>query len=156
MAKVIRKQSEIYLETIVGNMPSIANCFQTGLKAMGAHATKIEVENTRLLCGSINIDECLKLKYPQSNRWDYAICYNKSVYFIEVHSGHTGEVNTMLKKLQWLKDWLSSDAQVLKSIAAKPKAFFWILSKGNHILKGSRQSKLLAQKGLTPISRLKL
>jgi hypothetical protein len=153
MAKVKNVNS---FEVLVGNIASIRNCFKKGLIALGAHAVKVEVQNTRLLCGSVNIDECLRTQYPQSNRWDYLICYDNFIYFIEVHSGHTGEVSTMLRKLQWLKDWINSDAPALKPLLAKPKAFIWILSKGNQIQKGSRQSKLLAQNGLNPISRLKL
>ena len=77
MAKDKVKTSEFSFEMLVKSIPSIENCFQPGLRALGSHASLVEVDNTRLICGIINIDECVRTQYPQSNRWDYALCYDK-------------------------------------------------------------------------------
>jgi len=85
------------------NTSDIANCYQPGLQALRAYNTKILIKNKSLCAGSVDIDECVKSKYPNSNRWDYCVGYGNQVYFIEVHSANTSEVGTMLAKLQWLK-----------------------------------------------------
>jgi hypothetical protein len=131
-------------------------CYQNGLKAFGKYSTKIELSDTTKCEGSVEIDECIKHIYPQENRWDYVFSYKGNVYFVEVHSADTSEVKVVLKKLQWLKDWLNCKAPELDKLKAKSKTFTWIMTNGNHILAKSSQSRELAQKGLMPISKLKL
>lgn len=80
--------------------------FCKGLQALdNADKSKIEPQNTKLLDGSANIDSCLKKQYPESNRWDYAVAYAGTVYFIEVHPPN--EIKEVVKKLNWLKEWLN-------------------------------------------------
>jgi len=140
----------------VEDTPEIKNCYQNGLKALGKYSNKIELSDTTKCEGSVEIDECVRPIYLQENRWDYAFSYKGEVYFVEVHSADTSEVKVVLKKLQWLKNWLNSKSPELEKLKAKSKAFTWIQSKGNHILPKSSQSRELAQKGLVPISKLKL
>jgi hypothetical protein len=90
--------------------------FCKGLQALdNADKAKIEPQNTSHLDGSANIDACLKKQYPESSRWDYAVAYNGAVYFIEVHPPN--EIKEVVKKLHWLKDWLSGNKNldILKS-----------------------------------------
>jgi hypothetical protein len=107
----------------VEDTPEIKDCYQNGLKALGKYSNKIELSDTTKCEGSVEIDECVKYIYPQENRWDYTFSYRGEVYFIEVHSADTSEVKVVLKKLQWLKDWLNSKAPELDKIKAKSKAF---------------------------------
>lgn len=132
----------------------IKNCYQNGLKALGNYSNKIQMGDTKKCEGSVEIDKCVETKYPQDNRWDYVFSYKGEVFFVEVHSAHTSEVSVVLKKLQWLKDWLNKEALEIKSLKAKEQAFYWIQSNGNHILPKSSQSRLLAQEGLKPIAKL--
>lgn len=134
----------------------IKNCYQNGLKALGNYSNKIQLGDTKKCEGSVDIDECVKAKYPQDNRWDYVFSYKGEVFFVEVHSAYTNEVSVILKKLQWLKDWLNREAPEIKSLKAKGQAFYWIQSNGYHILPKSSQSRLLAQEGLKikPIAKL--
>ncbi len=136
--------------------PEIQNCFQNGLQALGSYSTKIQVEDTSKICGSVDLDACVAGSYPTQNRWDYIICYDEIIYFVEVHSADTSEVSVVLKKLDWLKDWLNQKAPEINKIKHKTLPYFWIQSKGYGIAKNSRQDRLLAQKGLRPISKLKL
>ena len=139
----------------VTETPDISKCFQEGLRALGKYSTKIDVKDTKLLCGSIDIDLCTNKKYPQDNRWDYAVCYNSEIFFIEVHSAQTGEVSTVLRKFQWLKDWLNHTAPEINNLKAKGKTiFYWVQSKNFQILPGSSQYKQAKLAGLLPVSKV--
>lgn len=135
--------------------PDIKNCYQPGLKAMGSYSTKISLSNSTLCNGSVDIDECVKAKYPNSNRWDYCFGYNSKAYFVEVHSANTSEVGTMLNKLQWLKDWLVNKAPELNKIKAKPP-YYWVMSGKYAILPNSSQARQIAAAGLKPIAKITL
>lgn len=90
--------------------------FCKGLQALGnADKSRIEPLNTSHLDGSADIDSSLKKKYPESSRWDYAVAYDGTVYFIEVHPPN--EIKEVVKKLHWLKGWLAgfNDLDALKS-----------------------------------------
>lgn len=79
-------------------------CFHTNsLKTLGQYRKKVNL--SKPCQGSVDIDLRLSSKYPNSNRWDYVIGYGDCAYFLEVHSAETSEVNVVLKKLNWLKDW---------------------------------------------------
>jgi len=131
----------------------VKNCYKTGLQALGNHSKKIEVSDTSKCEGSVEIDRCVESKYPQDNRWDYTLSYKGKVYFVEVHSAETSEVSVVLKKLQWLKDWLNQQAPLIKKLSTD-EPYCWIQSGRYNILKGSKQERLLAQKGLKLISKL--
>lgn len=156
MAKQTRKKKITdKFEAAVRSTPDVAGCFQPGLMALGGYSSLIKPGNTSKCKGSIDIDDCTKTKYPQSNRWDYAIGYDGYAYFVEVHSAETGEVGTVLRKLQWLKDWLHKNAPEINKIkAAKP--FYWIQSGRYSIFPGSPQARQVARAGIKPISKLEL
>jgi hypothetical protein len=141
-------------KTAVEDTPDIANCYQVGLKGLGKYSQKIELAETSHCSGSVDIDKCTSSKYPQSNRWDYALCYKSEVFFVEVHTANTGEVSTVLRKLQWLKDWLNSEAPEINKLKAKNTPFVWIQSNSCHI-KGKQNFKA-AQAGIKPIAKLSL
>jgi hypothetical protein len=130
------------------------NYFQNGLQALGKYSLKVKLTDNSKCEGSVDIDACTTSKYPQANRWDYVFSYDSKIYFIEVHSADTSEVGVVLKKLQWLKEWLNQKAPLLNQL--KPKSFCWIQSNGYHILKNSKQERLLAQNGIRPIAKLTL
>lgn len=131
----------------------VANCYHPGLQALGNYSKKIELTASKCN-GSLDIDSCTIAKYPQENRWDYAISFNSQVYFVEVHSANTAEVSTVLKKLQWLKDWLAREAPEIKKLQAPGLAFYWLQSKSFDILPGSSQARQLAIARLRPIPKL--
>jgi hypothetical protein len=133
----------------------IADGYRTGLSALGQYSNKIIVANTRLLNGSVDIDACTVVKYPNENRWDYALAYRQEVYFVEVHSANTSQVSTVLRKLQWLKDWLNSAAPEINKLKAQ-HPYYWIMSNKYNILNVTSQARRIAQKGLKPIPCLNL
>ena len=137
--------------------PDVAAGFKAGLSALGKHSSKVSVSDTKFLQGSLDIDTCTSSKYPNSNRWDYAFAYKGETFFIEVHSANTIEVKTVLKKLQWLKDWLHKKAPEINRLKAKSQhPFYWIQSKGFEIPKTSPQYRAAEGAGLKPIAKLKL
>ncbi len=150
-----KKPAKSAFQKAVENTPEIANCFQVGLRAMGSNSQLVSVKNTSLLCGSVELDACVEPLYPQDNRWDFLICYDGKIYFIEVHSAYTGEVSTVIKKLKWLKLWLNEKApEIVKLKASEP--FYWVQSGKFAIPKNSRQFRQLEQMKFVPIPVLRL
>jgi len=120
---------------------------------------KVELNDSKKCGGSLFIDQCLlnQKLYPNDNRWDYAIDYNGEVFFFEVHKASSGEVSTVLKKFQWLKDWLAQKAPEINALKAKSKTpYYWVQSNGFHILPNSSCERAVREKGLKPISKLVL
>jgi hypothetical protein len=136
--------------------PDVYRCFKEGKQAIkNEERDKVELTVPRNCGGSLFIDQCLmdQKKYPGDNRWDYAIDYNGEVYFFEVHTASTSEVNRVLRKLQWLKDWLYQKAPEINALKSK-SPFFWVQSDGYHILPNSSQERAVFQKGMKPIPKL--
>lgn len=139
----------------VENTPDIKDHYCPGLQAVkGSERKMISPEDTKKLSGSVDIDSALKAHNPNEARWDYTIGYEDKAYFVEVHPANTSEVDTVIKKVEWLKDWLNKKASKLKSIGQPP--YYWIPSGSYSILKGSPQEKKLSQNGIKIQSNLKL
>ena len=88
MGKIKKAKANVF-KIAVEKTSDIANCYQTGLQGLGKYSQKIELSETNQCLGSVDIDLCTKAKYPESNRWDYALCYKKEVFFVEVHGAKT-------------------------------------------------------------------
>ena len=115
------KKNNKNFKTAVLATPDIAGCWRPGLQALlGEHRQKIDLSDHTLCEGSVDIDKSTADQglYLRENRWDYVLGYEKQAYFVEVHSANTGEVSTVLKKLQWLKDWLLEHALEINKIKA--------------------------------------
>ncbi|MFC0318680.1 MULTISPECIES: hypothetical protein [Olivibacter] len=137
--------------------PDIRMCFQKGLKALGGNSRKISLADNSKCEGSLDIDNCTRTLYPQSNRWDYCFCYRNEIYFVEVHTANTTEVSTVIRKLQWLKDWLNHQAPELNKLKASSRhPFYWIQSSKFNIPATSKQFRTVVQAGIKPIPALKL
>jgi hypothetical protein len=135
----------------------LAQCLMVGLQALGANSKKISVpkNRTRNLEGSVDIDDCVKNKYPNDQRWDYVFGYRGRVYYIEIHPAGTSEVNVVIAKLNWLKQW-RKQATALESLRNK-SSYYWIASKGINITRNSKYRRMLDMAGIAgPCSRLDL
>ncbi len=144
-------------ETVVAQIPEIHSCFKAGLKALGAHSTLVTVRETRVLEGSVNLDECLAASRPSENRWDYFFAYKGEVFYLEVHPASTSEVSTIINKLNWLRSWLLNHAPALNALSAKTIfPFHWIHTGRSHILPTSKQYRLAAENNILPKARLHL
>lgn len=138
----------------IRNTKDVAGYLQNGLQALKKDSAKISVPSPRGLEGSVNIDECLKKKYPEEPRWDYVLGYQGRVYYVEVHPASTSEVEAVIAKLRWLKGWRKTTA--LETLATQ-STYHWIASGDVHITRHSKYERLLAENGLCmPQSRLSL
>lgn len=151
------KQVKNKFKEAVKATPDVAEGYESGISALGLYSKKIVVRNTKLLQGSIDIDTLTVKKYPTSNRWDYAFAYDGEVLFVEVHSANSSEVKTVLRKFEWLKNWLNTKAPEINKLKRKTGApYYWIQSKSFSIPKTSRQYRQIRLAGLIPISILNL
>jgi hypothetical protein len=103
-----------------------------GLRAIkkGEGHGQIVAEKPKQLLGSAAIDDDCLSAYPNANRWDYVVGYERGgkavAYFIEVHSAQTSGVSEMEKKLQWLRGFLGEAPQ--KKLAALYREYHWVAS----------------------------
>ena len=140
---------------VVESTEEVKTCYQSGLRALGKYSLKVSLQDTTKCDGSIDIDAGVVRKYPNDNRWDYAFSYKSEVFFIEVHSANTGEVDVVLRKLQWLKDWLVRSAPEINKMKVKSRTpFYWVQSGSFNIPYNSSQFRLAATKGIKPIPKL--
>jgi hypothetical protein len=135
-----------------------AAAFQPGLQALGNHSRRIQCADARRLTGSVALDDRLASTYPNDPRWDYGIglreARGETAIRIEVHPASTGEVEAVLNKLRWLKDWLRIQAPKLHRLTAA-QAYYWLATGGVHIRPGSPQARRLQSAGLfSPRNRL--
>ncbi|MDE6421949.1 MAG: hypothetical protein K2K95_00860 [Muribaculaceae bacterium] len=117
---------------------------------------KIEVADPTKLQGSLDIDTQVKRKYPNDPRWDYALAYDDKMYYMEVHPAETSEVDKMISKLKWLKNWLQTKAGKIDKLPKADQPFIWIPSGRYAILPTSREGRKLAASGLVTVKILKL
>lgn len=151
----IKPASINLFQNAVAKCPEIAESCKSGLTAMGSNSTTVSVGNSRLIDGSVDIDEAVKDIRPNESRWDYAIGYSGEAYFIEVHPADTKNVEEMLKKVSWLKAWLNDVAPDLKRLH-KCGVYHWIPSGRNKILKTSVQYRKISANNLAIVNPLRL
>ena len=139
------------LQEAVKGIAGLDKHFKEGLGAVkGAYRARITAKEPRLFNGSLDIDKAKAQAEPTANRWDYAIEYNGEVFFVEIHPGSTSDVSIILKKLEWLKQWLKNEAKAIDMLKTKRATpYFWIHTGGCKILQRSITSKQLAQRGIT-------
>jgi len=86
---------------------------------------------------------------PNQPIWAYGIGYrtieaSEIVYWVEVHPASSKNVQEMLNKVAWLKNWLTS-ARLLNGLQ---KHFVWVASGKVSLLPHSPQRKRIAQAGI--------
>lgn len=133
----------------VEGAPDISTAYRSGLQALKrSDRSAIVVADTRILDGSVDIDTAVQGKYPNENRWDYAIGYSGKVCYVEVHPAYTSEVSVVENKLRWLKTWLKEKAPLLEAIPKAIPGFVWAQTGKGAILPQSSQAKRLATLGI--------
>lgn len=132
----------------------IRGAYQTGLKALGKQSVVVQATNKRELSGSVDIDKATLPLYPHAARWDYVVGYKERAYFVEIHPANTSNVAEMVRKVEWLKDWLDEKGEPLKKIKVKP--YYWVPSGKVAILPKSKQARLLGTNNIKLIKVLEL
>ena len=95
------------LKEYLDGTPDLGGTHKNGLSALrGSDRGLIVVPDTRKISGSLDIDGATERLYPKESRWDYAVEYDCEVFFIEVHPASTTDLKAIIKKYDWLKNWL--------------------------------------------------
>jgi hypothetical protein len=136
----------------VEQTPHLAEAYCLGLQALRPEdKPHIEPEDPRKLAGSVDIDAANKRTDPNGNRWDFAIAYKHTnrnaevVYFVELHTASDSQVGKVVKKAQWLLNWLHG---VGARLNAFEKEILWISSGPTTFSLTAPQKKQMAQVGL--------
>ena len=92
---------------------NLENFWRDGLQALRSEdRLHIAPDDPRKLTGSADIDAALRPAEPTANRWDFAIGFqhtnrNKEfIYWVETHTGSDSQISIVLRKLDWLVNWL--------------------------------------------------
>lgn len=110
--------------------------------------------------GSVDLDAAFSKAERDAHRWDFGLGvqlsgHKECAIWVEPHSAaSTGEVKTMLAKLQWLKSKLSHPAfKGLKALTDEGvnqglAPYHWLATAHVAMRPGSREAHLLAKHGL--------
>jgi len=135
--------------------------YQSGLQAMkSSERSRLSVREPRKLLGSVDIDQALQPLYPNASRWDYVIGMEGPVdssrlIWIEVHPANSKFVTDIIGKREWLFAWLAGDGTPLRESGGAFLDLRWIATGRVAFRRGSRQSRVLAQKGVKfPVEHL--
>jgi hypothetical protein len=131
----------------VNSTDEIKNGYCSGLQAMKGYSKYIKLKDSKKCKGSVDIDNCVRMLYPQSSRWDYVVAYETKVYYVEIHPAGTSGVDEVIKKSDWLRNWLKTSAPALKKLISGNN-LYWIPSGRYDILPNSNYKKKLSQKGI--------
>ncbi len=157
-ARLQKAQKKKTFKQAIDETPDVKGYHMPGKQAiLKGEKDKVDIHDNSKCGGSLFIDDSLikQKKYPNDNRWDYAIDYNGEVYFFEIHTANSGEVSTVIKKLDWLINWLKTQAPEISKLKAT-KPYYWIQSGGYNIPINSKYERAASQRGIKPISKLVL
>ncbi len=141
--------------TVQPGKSAVKNEYRQGIAVRAAHK----------FLASVDLDADLKAKEPGAHRWDYGLGLidgqgKESAWWVEPHpASSTGEVTTMLAKLEWLTSRLKSPEfvklQALTNAARlKGIAFRWLAMSGDICIRpGTSQARRLAVRGLAAPTR---
>ena len=135
----------------------VRNGFCVGKQAVkGADRSKIVAADKNKLQGSLDIDSQVKAAYPNEPRWDYALSYDDRIYFFEVHPAETSEVDKVISKVKWLKQWLEDRASAINKLPKAEHPYTWVQSGRYAILPTSREKMKLSVAGIATANKLVL
>lgn len=139
----------------------VRNALRSGKRALkGGHRSCVEASDASRFAGSIDLDNSVgsMKEHRNSPRWDYGIGFREAngreaAVWIEVHPASTSDVDQVLTKLNWLKQWLQEEALELWRMSwrsnKRQRAFYWIATSSKvAIPKNSRYARQLYQAGL--------
>ena len=153
-----------FREAVEDTPPPVNGAYRAGIQALERrHRGHVTCEDSRRLTGSIDLDKALEREpgYANAPRWDYGVGYKprngrEQAVWVEVHSATTKEVSAVLRKLQWLRDWLNGNAEQLMRMtnaSAKGCRYVWIASASVKIPGNSPQARLLNTSGIGKVRR---
>ena len=135
----------------VKSVPATAAHYRVGLRALQpADRERVRISETRLLRGSVNLDEALAGTRPNQPVWDYGIGASRKlepvvVVWVEPHPASSKHIKPVLAKLNWLRGWLRTEVPQLDRLKSH---FVWVATGSVALPANSRQGKIIAQEGL--------
>jgi hypothetical protein len=133
----------------------VRDAYQPGLQALlERDRNRLSCQDTRKISGSLNLDAALAGLYPDQPRWDYGIGIKKTGFtdeaiWIEVHPADANQVQKLINKLTWLKNWLNNKARDLMTITERDSPYIWVSSGHVSFQQTSPQARRLALAGIT-------
>jgi hypothetical protein len=132
----------------------VRDAYQPGLQALlERDRNRLSCQDTRKISGSLNLDATLAGLYRDQPRWDYGIGIKKTestdkAIWVEVHPADANQVQKMVEKLAWLKNWLDNRAPDLMGITERDSPYIWVSSGRVSFQRTSPQAKRLALAGI--------
>jgi hypothetical protein len=142
-------------QAAVANSNDVRDFYQAGLQALlERDRNRLSCEDPRKISGSLNLDAAVAGLYPNQPRWDYGIGIKKTgstdeAIWIEVHPADANQVQKLIDKLTWLKNWLDNRARDLMNITERDSPYIWVSSGRVSFQQTSPQAKRLALAGIT-------
>jgi len=139
----------------VANSDDVRDCYRAGLQALlERDRNRLSFKDPRKISGSLNLDASVDGLYRDQPRWDYGIGIKKTgstdeAIWIEVHPADANQVQKLINKLTWLKNWLNNRAKDLMSITERDSPYIWVSSGRVSFQQTSPQAKRLALAGIT-------
>ena len=127
---------------------------QPGLQALlERHRNKLSCQDTRKISGSLNLDAAVAGLYPGQPCWDYGIGIKKTesadrAVWVEVHPADANQVQKMIDKLTWLRNWLKTRAPGLMRITGNDSPYVWVASGSVSFQRNSPQARKLVLAGI--------
>lgn len=138
----------------VEKTPNLENAWRAGLQALRAEdKPHIEAQDTRKLTGSVDVDAALLHAEPNANRWDFGIAYQHTnrdaevIYWVELHTASDSQVSVVIRKAQWLINWLKNEGRAL---AAFERDIVWVSSGATSFTPSATKLKQMSQLGMRP------
>jgi hypothetical protein len=142
-------------QAAVANSNDVRDCYRVGLQAiMEGDRNRLSCRHTRKISGSLHLDAAVAELYPNAARWDYGIGIKKTeskdeAIWVEVHPADANQVQKLIDKLTWLKNWLDNRAMDLMSITERDLPYIWVSSGRVSFQQTSPQARRLALAGIT-------
>lgn len=153
----VRRSAKCAFQKAVDNTEEVKGGFCDGKKAIkNSDQEKIKVVNVWKIQGSLDIDTRVKVLYPNDPRWDYALSYDNRMYYVEIHPAETSEVDKVVSKVRWLKNWLKTKAEEIDKLPKANYPYIWVQSGRYAILPNSKEMRKLSAAGLIITKTLNL
>lgn len=141
----------------IENTEEVKDGFRVGKQAIKSiDRSKVDAADNDKLQGSLDIDSQVKALYPDEPRWDYALSYNDKIYYFEVHSAETSEVEKVVNKVKWLKYWLKTKATEINKLPKSEHPYTWVQSGRYAILPTAKEKMKLSVSGIVTANKLNL
>ena len=145
------------LHAAIEATPDVAGHWQPGKQALGSYRARVSFADNDKSGGSLDIDSALLTTYPNAARWEYALMYDGCVVYIDVHPAASGgNINEVLAKVKWLRQWLATSAPALHKLPKYAPAFVWVASGSTDLRPSGAQRIALGNAGIKAVSRLAL